>query len=98
MTEITSKAAGPRVLNVVSGKGEDGKPVVEQLVIHPRETLDVELHQPDHPATKALFDRKDLVYGRPEDEAKAKADAKSAELKAEFDRGFAEGVKSVKKS
>ena len=98
MTEITSKARGPRVLNVVTGNGKDGNPVVEQLVIQPNQTLDVELHQPDHPATKALFTAGDLVHGRPEDKAKAEADAKAIELQAQYDRGFADGVKSAKKA
>jgi hypothetical protein len=105
MTEITSKAAGPRLLNVVTGKGEDGKPIIGQQVIQPGQTLDVDLFKADEPATKAMFDSGDLVYGKPEDEATARseADAKAEEerkaaLKAEYDRGYAEGFKVGKKS
>lgn len=95
--EITNRAAGPRVVNVVAGKGKDG-PIVEARVLQPGETADVEVHQPDHPATKAMFDSGDLMRGRPETQAQDQADAKAAELKAEYDRGYADGQKAAEEA
>lgn len=99
---VTNRAAGPRFLNVKEGE------LVTQRVLQPGETADLELVNPKEPAFKAMVESGQIVVGsagaKPETEAErharetAEAEAAHADaLKAEYDRGFAEGVKSVKK-
>jgi hypothetical protein len=103
MNSVTNRAPGPRVLNVKDGD------LVAQRVLQPGETADLELVDQKEKGLKAQIDAGQILVGpagqKPETEAErnarvsAETDAVHAEaLKAEYDRGFAEGVKSVKKA
>lgn len=62
MPKITNYAAGPRVLNVDNGlKNAKGETVIEQVTLLPGQTLDVNLHNPDHPVFTGMVESGQLA-------------------------------------
>lgn len=97
---VTNRAPGPRVLNIKVGD------LVTQRVLQPGETDDMELVNAKEPGLKALVDAGQILIGpagaKPETDAErhareaAETEAvHAAALKAEYERGFADGRKKV---
>lgn len=76
MTKVTNHSPGPRVLNVDNGlKNAKGERVIEQVTVLPGQTLDVNLHDQEHPVFVGMVESGQLAL-----------DGKRAKGLAEFDK------------
>jgi hypothetical protein len=92
---ITNVTSGPRLLTVVIDDQ------AKLIVLQPGETRDLVLFQPDHPATKAMFDIKELLAGPAGTQPLTEAEQHEiytafwkAEVIAAYGRGSAEATRA----